>query len=114
MSGLLTDGLDILAELLEATGHTVCTNAAAIRPGVIVIDPPTVQVMNENLYELQFPVWALAAPPADERAERRVLDMADDIIQAAPATAGGTPGIYSTGNQEIPGYRVTVVLAVQR
>lgn len=114
MSGLLTDGLDILAELLEATGLTVCTNAAAIRPGVVVIDPPTVQVMNENLYELQFPVWALVAPPADERAERRMLDMADEIIQAAPATAGGTPGVYSTGGQEIPGYRVTVVLAVQR
>lgn len=114
MSGLIVDGLDLLAELLEDTGHTVCTNAAAIRPGVIVIDPPTVQVMNENLYELQFPVWALASPPADERAERRVLDMADDIIQAVPATAGGTPGIYSTGGQEIPGYRVTVVLAVQR
>lgn len=114
MSGLIVDGLDLLTEILEDTGHTICTNSASIRPGVIVIDPPTLQVMNANLYELSFPVWALAAPPADERAERRVLDMADDIIQAVPATAGGTPGVYSTGGQEIPGYRVTVIMAVQR
>lgn len=114
MSGLIVDGLDLLVELLEDTGHTIVTNSAAIRPGVIVVDPPTLQVMNANLYELQFPVWSLAAPPADERAERKVLDMADDVIGVAPATAGGAPGIYSTGNQEIPGYRITVVMTVQR
>lgn len=114
MSGLIVDGLDLLVEILEETGYNIVTNSAAIRPGVVVVDPPTIQVMNANLYELQFPVWALASPPADERAERRVLDMADAIIQVVPATSGGTPGIYSTGNQEIPGYRVTVVLAVQR
>lgn len=114
MSGLIVDGLDLLAELLEETGHPVVTDSAAIRPGVLVVDPPTLQVRNENLYELQFPVWSLVAPPADGRAERKMLDMADDVVKAVPATAGGAPGIYSTGGQDIPGYRITVVMTVQR
>jgi len=114
MSGLIVDGLDLLAEIIEGTGHTVVTDSNGIRPGVIVIDPPTLQVKNADLYELQFPVWSLARPPADGRAERAMLDMADDVIRVVPATAGGAPGIYSTGNQEIPGFRVTVVMTVQR
>lgn len=114
MSGLIVDAIDLLAEVLEGTGHVVVTDANQIRPGVVVIDPPTLQVHNKDLYELQFPVWCLATPPADGRAERTMLDKADDIIQVAPATAGGAPGIYSTGGQEIPGYRVTVVLTVAR
>ena len=115
MSGLIWDGLTNLGTLLTAGGITWTADSRAIRPGVAVIDPPTVRIMNEAIYELTFPVYAVVAPPGDINSIKGMYKTADDIIKAAPATpSGATPTVYVTGGQELPAMQVQVTITVKR
>lgn len=110
---MLTDALGILIEMLEPTGLSIVFDSKAIRPGVVVIDPPSITIQSANQVRCEFPVTCLTPPPGDAAAEARLLDMADAVLQAVPATSGA-PTLYSSGGQNLPGFRLTVPLQIQR
>jgi hypothetical protein len=112
--GLLNDATGLLVDILEDANLVVTTDSRNARPGVVIIDPPTVRVINVNLYELQYPVTALLAPPGNSDAVQALLEIADDIILAVPQVDGGRPVSYAVGGQELPGYEITVQMTVTR
>jgi hypothetical protein len=112
--GLINDATGLLVDILEDANIVVTTDSRNARPGVTIIDPPTVTVINVNLYELQYPVTALLAPPGNSDAVSALLEIADDIILAVPQVAGGRPVAYAVGGQELPGYEITVQMTVTR
>ena len=115
MSGLIWDGLQNLGALLTAGGVTWTGDSRAIRPGIAVIDPPNVRIINEAIYELTFSVYAVVPPPGDINSIKAMYKTADDIIKAAPATPNGaTPTVYATGGQELPAMQVQVTITVKR
>ncbi len=112
--GLINDATGLLVDMLEDASIIVTTDSRNARPGVVVIDPPTVTVLNTNLYELSYPVTAVLAPPGNSDAATALLETADDIIQAVPQVGGGRPVSYPVGGQELPGYEITVTMTVTR
>jgi hypothetical protein len=115
MSGLIWDGLTNLGNILTAGGVTWTADSRAIRPNVAIIDPPSVRIINENMYELTFPIYAVVAPPGDINSIKGMYKTADDIIKAVPSTQQGvTPTIYSTGGQELPAMQVQTTITVKR
>ena len=115
MSGLIWDGLTNLGNILTAGGVTWTADARAIRPNIAIIDPPSVRVINENIYELTFGVYAVAAPPADINSLKGMYKTADDIIKAVPSTQNGaTPTVYVSGGQELPAMQVQTTITVKR
>ena len=50
--GLLNDATGLLVDFLEDASLVVTTDSRNARPGVVIIDPPTLVVRNINLYEL--------------------------------------------------------------
>jgi len=113
MSGMLRDAVGLLVDMLEPSGLPIVTDSKAIRPGVVVVDPPTIVVRNADWVDCTFGVTCLLAPPADGLAELRMLDMADAILKLVPTTTG-TPTVYEVNGQQLPGYRLTVPLSVRR
>lgn len=110
---LLNYALDEIITALEATGLPVVFDPASAKPGVVIVDPPTITVRNASIAECVFNVTCLTPPPANAAAERKMLDMADKVIQAVNATAG-LPTVYATGGQNLPGYRLTTTITVKR
>jgi len=115
MSGLIWDGLQNLGTILTAGGVTWTADSRAIRPGVAVIEPPTVRIINENIYELTFPIYAVIPPPGDINSIKGMYKTADDIIKAVPSTIDGAqPAVYVTGGQELPAMQVQTTITVKR
>ena len=115
MSGLIWDGLQNLGTILTGAGVTWTADSRAIRPGVAVIDPPSVRIINENMYELTFPVYAVVPPPGDINSIKDMYKTADDIIKAVPSTTqGATHTMYVTGGQELPAMQVQTTITVKR
>jgi len=112
--GLLNDATGLLVDFLDDSSLVVTTDSRNARPGVVIIDPPTLVVRNINLYELSYPVTALLAPPGNADAVQALLDLADTIVQAVPQVNGGRPVSYAVGGQELPGYEITVQMTVTR
>jgi hypothetical protein len=115
MSGLIWDGLQNLGAILTAAGVTWTADSRTVRPNVAVIDPPSVRVVNSNMYELTFGVYAVAHPPADINSLKTMYKTADDIIKAVPSTQNGaTPTVYVSGGQELPAMQVQTTITVLR
>jgi hypothetical protein len=115
MSGLIWDGLEELGTILTTAGVKWTADSRAARPNVAVIDPPTVRVINESIYELTFSVYAVVPPPGDINTIKEMYKTADDIIQAVPSTLNGaSPTVYVTGGQELPAMQVQTTITVKR
>lgn len=109
----LTDALDELAATLTAAGENVADSAAAIRPPVAVIDPPTISTVSATLVTIDWLVTLTEQPPGSERALRRLLDRADAIAAVLPIQSG-TAGSYSIGGQDLPSYTLSVQQTIRR
>lgn len=107
--GALNTAYDSLVSALQAAGLTVATTDAAIRPGVVVVDPGNVQVSSIRGGQrlLEFPVVCLAPPPGNWQALRTMNDMADTVINAVPATSAN-PGNYTANGADMPCMTVQV------
>lgn len=110
---LLNYALDEILDALTAAGLPVVFDPASAKPGVVIVDPPTITVRNASVAECVFSITCLTPPPANAAAERRMLDMADTVIQAVNAISG-VPTIYATGGQNLPGYKLTTTITVKR
>lgn len=109
----LTDALDELAATLTAAGENVADSAAAIRPPVAVIDPPTISTVSATLVTIDWLVTLTEQPPGSERALRRLLDRVDAIAAVLPIQSG-TAGSYSIGGQDLPSYTLSIQQTIRR
>jgi len=110
---LLNYALDEIISSLEAAGIPVVFDPKSARPGVVIVDPPTITVRNASVAECVFSITCLTPPPADAAAERKMLEMADKVIEAVNVTTG-LPTVYATGGQNLPGYKLTTTITVKR
>jgi hypothetical protein len=115
MSGLIWDGLEELGQILTTASIQWTADSRTVRPNVAIIDIPSIRVINANLYELTFGVYAVTTPPGDINTIKSMYKLADDIIQAVPSTQNGiTPTVYVSGGQELPALQVQTTINVLR
>lgn len=110
---LINYALNEIVTALRDAGLTVVFDPKSVKPGVVVVDPPTITIRNASVAECVFGITCLVPPPMDAAAELKMLDMADTVIQTVNATTGN-PTIYATGGQNLPGYRLNTTITVQR
>lgn len=108
--GAFNDAYDGLVAALTAAGLTVATTNAAARPGTVVVEPSSAQVADLSGRQrlCEFPVVCICPPPGDYRAMRALNDMADLVLDAAPAN-NVTPGSYSINGNDMPCITVNAV-----
>jgi len=106
----LTDALDELVATLGAVGETVADSAAAIRPPVAVVDPPTVSTVSGSIFTVDWLVTLTEQPPGSDRAVRRLLDRVAAIGAVLPISSA-SPTVYSVAGTDLPGMSLTIQLA---
>lgn len=111
--GALKDALVDVEQTLSAISATVITEPRAVRPGVVLIEPPTITGISGTLSQVAIPVVVFAAPPGDRTAVDRMLDVVDEIIQLLPVETGSF-GISTVGAQELPSYSLDIRLTLRR
>ena len=111
--GAIRDAVDELVGLIEGVGYTVVEDPRLIRPGVVVIDPPTLTGQSAAISTLDVDCSVLAQPLSPVDVLTWLYDAVDDITAVVPVTAA-TYGIYNAGNQELPSYTCTVRLTIKR
>jgi hypothetical protein len=111
--GALRDCLTEIEQTLAGISAPVITEPRAVRPGVVLIEPPTVTGISGTLSQVAVPVVVLAAPPGDRTAVDRMLDVVDEIIALLPVETGSF-GISTIGAQELPSYSLDIRLTIRR
>lgn len=113
--GLLNDALDALSAYLVAGDVPVIDDPRNLRPPAVLIEPPTITVRSASLVVCEFPVICVAPPPGNRDATKKLLDLADQIAELPEVlTLSGSPGVYTTGGQELPSYQLTVQITMRR
>lgn len=107
---LLGDSLTRLTTALTTAGCDVITDARNIRPGGVLIDPPTWRRESSGQVLAEYPVYVLVPPPGNLDALNAIFPMVDKVIASTGATAG-EPSNYDTGGQTLPCYKLTVPFA---
>lgn len=105
----LTDALDELVATLVSVGETVADSAAAIRPPVAVVDPPTVSTVSGTIFTVDWLVTLTEQPPGSDRAVRRLLDRVATIGAVLPISSA-SPTVYSVAGTDLPGMSLTIQL----
>ena len=105
----LTDALDELVATLVSVGETVADSAAAIRPPVAVVDPPTVSTVSGSISTVDWLVTLTEQPPGSDRAVRRLLDRVAAIGAVLPISSA-SPTVYSVAGTDLPGMSLTIQL----
>lgn len=107
--GRLNNSYDALVSALTTAGLAVVNDARNARPGVVIVEPGSIQVSSIRGGQLliEYPVIALVPPPGNLDAMRELNDMVDTIIDSVPATSAQS-GSYSVGSQELPCITVSV------
>lgn len=111
--GALNDLTADLASTLTGEGLEVITDPRQLRPNVCLIEPPRVSGISGNLSTVEWDVQICAQPPGDDTAVALLLDQVDIIIEAVPVTSA-TPGVFSSGGQDLPAYTCTVRQTIRR
>lgn len=112
MSGALREAVDHVVGTLLAAGIPSVVDVRRLTPGTVLVEPPTIVGISGGVTELTVPV-SITGAPADPAAVAKILDTADAVVELLPVIAGD-PGVYATGNQELPSYRLTVRVTVRR
>ena len=111
--GAIADAVDELVGIIEGLGYTVVVDPRQIRPGVVVIDPPTLTGLSADMSQLDIEASILAQPLSPVDVLVGLYDAVDAITAAVPVTSA-TYGVYNAGNQELPSYTCTVRLTIKR
>jgi hypothetical protein len=111
--GALNDITAQIVQDLETAGLTVITDPRELRPNVALVEPPRVTGVSANLSRCEWDVNVCATPPGDATAVAALLDLVDTIIETVPVTTA-SPGVFSTGNQELPSYTCTIQYTINR
>lgn len=105
--GRLNNAYDALVSQLTDAGLTVVNDSRNARPGTVLVEPGSVTVSSINGAQLlvEYPVIALAPPPGNADAMRKLNDMVDTIIDTVPAISAANG---SWGDTDLPAVTVTV------
>lgn len=109
---LLSDAHGYVLEQARATGLPVTGDPRNVTlPGVLV-EPPTIEAYGGNAARLRFPIVVMVPPPGNADAVRRLLEMADRLLEAVDNVTGGEPTTY--GEKDLPSYLLTCTVTVRR
>lgn len=113
---MLVDEYEALISTLEGLGLRVFTDVHQLRPGGVLIDPPTYRSISPHLVEADYPIHLVAAPPGDWRALKATLTQLDTIFEnlGTASTMTANPSVYSTGAQDLPSYQLTATVTYRR
>jgi len=112
MSGALAEGYEHVVTTLTSAGIPAISDARRLTPGAALVEPPSIVGISGGTTELSIAI-SITVAPQDPNSTAKLLKLADDIIQLFPIRSG-EPGILYTGNQDLPSYRLTASLTVQR
>lgn len=105
---------DNLVSAIAALNLPVVNDVRNLRPPAVLVEPPTItQVQSGYLFTLEFPVIVVAPPPANRDTFTLLLDRVDTLAANLTVTSA-QPGTYSTGQQELPCYTVTITQQIRR
>lgn len=105
---------DQLVADIAALNLPVVNDIRNLRPPAVLVEPPTVTaVQSGHLFTLEYPVIVVAPPPANRDTFTLLLDRVDTLAANLTVTTAA-PGTYSTGNQELPCYTVTITQTIRR
>jgi len=105
--GRCNEARERLVETLEDASLVVVSDARNIRPGCVIIDPPTITRSTPTQISMEFIVTAVQPPPGNLDALIALLNLVDLVIDATGATSANST-VYSAGGQELPAYQITV------
>jgi hypothetical protein len=107
LMGRLNNAYDSLCSALTTAGLVVVNDSRNARPGSVLVEPGAVTVSSIRGGQLlvEYPVIALAPPPGNADAMRKLNDMVDVIIDAVPAISASAG---SWGDTELPAITVQV------
>jgi len=113
---MLVTEYENLVTAIEGLGLRVFTDVTQLRPPGVLIDPPTYRSLSPHIVEADYPIQLVAAPPGDWRALKATLAALDTIFEnlATASQMTASPGVYSSGNQELPSYQITATLTYRR
>lgn len=115
MAGLFTDAYGIVIDILDDANLPVLDDPRNMRPPGIVVDPPSFNVLSNNLVELDFPINVIMPPPGNKDALQAALTLIDGVVELPQLlTISGASGVYATGGQELPSYQLISRLTVRR
>lgn len=112
MSGALVEAVDYVTAELASAGISSIVDVRRLTPGAVLVEPPSIVGISAGVTELTVPI-SITASPGDPNAVSKILEIADTIVTLFPVVAGD-PGVYATGNQELPSYRLTARITVRR
>ena len=111
--GALADITADLVATLQGAGIEVITDPRQLRPHVTLVEPPRVVGISGKLSDVEWDLNVCTLPATDVGALTALLDIVDVIVETVPVSSAN-PGTYSTGNQELPAYTVTVKQTIRR
>ena len=111
--GALAEITAELVQQLQDAGVDVITDPRELRPNVTLIEPPRVVGISGKLSDVEWELNVCALPPGDPAAVTALVNIVDVIIETVPVTTA-VPGVFQTGNQELPAYTVTVRQTIRR
>jgi hypothetical protein len=111
--GAIADALDEVIASFSVLSLPVVDDPRKARPGSVLVEPPSGTGITASISEITIPVTILTLPPGTPATIRQMLDVADEIFALWPA-ADMTPGIWSSGGQDLPCYTLTLRITIRR
>ena len=107
---------DNLLSIIEGLGFRVYDDVSQVRPGGVIVDPPTYRSISPAIVEATYPINFVALPPGNRKAMLACLAAVDTIMENLneSATMTAQPGSYSVGGQELASYQVTTTITYRR
>jgi hypothetical protein len=113
-TGIFAAAQSTLVSSLTALGLKVVTDVRNARPLTVLVDPPTFNIFNSNIAEIEIDLKVLAAPPGNQDATDYLITTADTIMNSPISLIRGIPGVMIIGGQEVPTYDLTVRVSTAR
>jgi hypothetical protein len=105
-----------LITTIEGLGFRVYDDIMRVRPGGIIIDPPSYRSISPSIVEATYPINFVSLPPGNRKAMNECLAAIDTILESlsGASTMTANPGSYSVGGQELASYQITATITYRR
>ena len=115
MSSAILDLYDLIVGQLQDAGLPVVDDPRAVRPPLIVVEPPTVTgTPNGHHVSCTVPIIVVAPPPGNRDAARFLMGLTDQVVDILEGPSTAEPGTYTISGQEMPCYTVSLTLIATR
>lgn len=113
---MLAEEYSALITTIEDLGFRVYDDISMVRPGGVIIDPPSYRSISPSIVEATYAINFVSLPPGNRKAMNACLAAIDTILEelAESSTMTALPGSYSAGGQELASYQVQATITYRR